>query len=87
MIEIANDTEAAKRDNLRKYNREYYHAHKKESDCQYCSKTFSSLRALRRHQGRNLKCQLTQARQELQQAKGSAAEQQGSQKRATEENA
>ena len=37
---------------LRKYNRDYYHAHKKASDCEHCKKTFSSVSALRRHQGK-----------------------------------
>ena len=35
---------------LRKYNRDYYHAHKKASECEHCKKTFSSVSALRRHQ-------------------------------------
>ena len=35
---------------LRRYNREYYRAHKKASDCEHCKKTFSSVSALRRHQ-------------------------------------
>ena len=46
---------------LRRYNREYYHAHKKASECEHCKKTFSSVRALRRHQVKNLKCKLLQA--------------------------
>ena len=39
-------------DELRKYNRDYYHAHKKASECEHCKKTFSSVSALRRHQGK-----------------------------------
>ena len=46
---------------LRKYNRDYYRAHKKASECEHCKKTFSSVSALRRHQGKNLKCKLLQA--------------------------
>ena len=46
---------------LRRYNREYYHAHKKTSDCEHCKKTFSSVSALRRHQVKNLRCKLLQA--------------------------
>ena len=46
---------------LRKYNRDYYHAHKKTSDCEHCKKTFSSVSALRRHQGQKRKCKLLQA--------------------------
>ena len=46
---------------LRKYNRDYYHAHKKALECEHCKKTFSSVSALRRHQGNNLKCKLLQA--------------------------
>ncbi len=37
---------------LRKYNRDYDHAHKKASECERCKKTFSSVSALRRHQGK-----------------------------------
>ena len=37
---------------LRRYNRDYYHAHKKASECEHCKKTFSSVSALRRHQGK-----------------------------------
>ncbi len=47
---------------LRRYNREYYHAHKKPSECEHCKKVFSSVSALRRHQvKKNLKCKLLQA--------------------------
>ena len=35
---------------LRRYNRDYYQAHKKASECEHCKKTFSSVSALRRHQ-------------------------------------
>ena len=38
-------------DELRKYNRDYYHSHKKASECEHCKNTFSSVSALRRHQG------------------------------------
>ena len=34
---------------LRRYNREYDHAHKKPSECEHCKKIFSSVSALRRH--------------------------------------
>jgi hypothetical protein len=66
----APDSETMKREYLKKYNRDYYHAHKKESDCQHCSKTFSSVSAMRRHQKRNTKCLLIQARRELEQSRG-----------------
>ncbi len=59
-----NEEEAAKQNHveeLRKYNRDYYHAHKKASECERCKKTFSSASALRRHQAKNLKCKLLQA--------------------------
>ena len=46
---------------LRRYNRDYYHAHRKASECDHCKKTFSSVSALRRHQVNNLKCKLLQA--------------------------
>ena len=38
---------------LRKYNRDYYHANKKASECEHCKKTFSFVSALRRHKGEN----------------------------------
>ena len=50
---------------LRKYNRDYYHAHKKASECEHCKKTFSSVSALRRHQGNNLTCKLLQANETI----------------------
>ena len=34
---------------LRRYNRDYYHAHKKASEREHCKKTFSSVNALTRH--------------------------------------
>ena len=47
---------------LRRYNRENYHAHKKKaSECEHCKKIFSSVGALMRHQVNNLKCKLLQA--------------------------
>ena len=46
---------------LRRYNREYYHGHKKASECERCKTVFSSVSALRRHQVKNLKCKLLQA--------------------------
>ena len=46
---------------LRRYNRDYDHAHKKASECVHCEKTFSSVSALRRHQAKNLKRKLLQA--------------------------
>ena len=60
-----NEEEAAKQNHveeLRKYNRDYYHAHKKASECEHCKNTFSSVSALRRHQAeKTLKCKLLQA--------------------------
>ena len=52
--EPLSEEEAAKQQQrimeLRRYNREYYHAHKKPSECEHCHKIFSSVSALRRHQ-------------------------------------
>ena len=46
----------------RRYNREYYHAHKKASECEHCKKVFSNVSALRRHQVKKIiKCKLLQA--------------------------
>ena len=63
--EPISEEEAAKQQQrvaeLRRYNRDYYHAHKKASECERCKKTFSSVNALRRHQAKNLKCKLLQA--------------------------
>ena len=42
---------------LRKYNRDYYHAHKKASECEHCMKTFSRVSALRRHQSKKTQMQ------------------------------
>ncbi len=54
---------------LRRYNREYYHAHKKPSECEHCKKIFSSVSALRRHQVKNLKCKLLQATETIEKLK------------------
>ena len=45
---------------LRRYNREYDHAHKNASECEHCKKILSSVSALRRHRVKNLKCKLLQ---------------------------
>ena len=55
ITETISEEAAAKQkriEELRKYNRDYYHANKKASDCEHCKKTFSSVSALRRHQGK-----------------------------------
>ncbi|MFM7983443.1 MAG: hypothetical protein ACKPKO_29375 [Candidatus Fonsibacter sp.] len=57
---------------LRKYNRDYYHAHTKASECEHCKKTFSSVSALRRHQGKNLKCKLLQSTETIEKFKEKA---------------
>ncbi|MFM7977781.1 MAG: hypothetical protein ACKPKO_00560 [Candidatus Fonsibacter sp.] len=62
--ETISDEAATKQNNIeeiRKYNRDYYHAHKKASECEHCKKTFSSVNALRRHQANILKCRLLKA--------------------------
>ena len=56
---------------LRRYNRDYYHAHNKASECEHCKKTFSSVSALRRHQGKNLKRKLLQATETIEKFKQS----------------
>ena len=60
-----------KLEEFRKYNRDYYHAHKKASECEHCKKTFSSVSALRRHQAKNLKCKLLQATETIEKFKQS----------------
>ena len=57
---------------LRRYNRDYYHAHnKKASEREHCKKTFSSVSALRRHQAKNPKCKLLQATETIEKFKQS----------------
>ncbi|MFM7983593.1 MAG: hypothetical protein ACKPKO_30135, partial [Candidatus Fonsibacter sp.] len=62
-------TKQYKVDELRKYNRDYYHAHKKASECEHCKKSFSIVNALRRHQSKNLKCKLLQATETIEKFK------------------
>ncbi len=52
-------------DALRKYHREYYHRSKQESECEHCSRKFSSDSALVRHQRSAQKCLLLRAKAEL----------------------
>ena len=70
--EPLNEEEAANRQQklaeLRRYNREYDHAHKKASECEHCKKVFSSVSALRR-QVKNLKCKLLQATETIEKLK------------------
>ena len=49
----------------RKYNRDYFHAHKQASICEHCKKSYSSVSALRRHQLRNIRCQLLHKRKTI----------------------
>ena len=60
--EAIKETSQQKLEHVKKYNRDYYHAHKKASECEHCKKTYSSVNALRRHQLRNIKCQLVPER-------------------------
>jgi hypothetical protein len=52
-------------DALRKYHREYYHANKKEGECEHCKSKFSSESALVRHQRSAQKCLLQKLTAEL----------------------
>ena len=56
---------------LRRYNRDDYHAHNKASEREHCKKTFSSVSALIRHQAKNLKCKLLQATETIEKFKQS----------------
>ncbi len=72
--EPLSEEEAAKQQQrimeLRRYNREYYHAHKKASECEHCKKVFSSVSALKRHQVKQkLKCKLLQATETIEKLK------------------
>ena len=69
--EEATAIQKQKLEELRKYNRDYYHAHKKASECEHCKKNFSSISALKRHQGKNLKCKLLQATETIEKFKQS----------------
>ena len=60
--EASNVTAQQKLNRTRKYNRDYYHAHKTASDCEHCNHTFSSVSALRKHKGRNIRCKMLHAR-------------------------
>ena len=53
----------------KEYHREYYHAHKKPTDCEHCKKTFSSVSARNRHPTRNIHCQLQQVREHMEKLK------------------
>ena len=70
---LSEEEEAAKQQQklaeLRRYNREYYHAHNKASECEHCNKVFSSVSALRRHQMKTLKCKLLQATETIEKLK------------------
>ena len=61
--ETIKETSQHKLEHVRKYNRDDYHAHKKASECEHCKKTYASVSALRRHQMRNIKCQLLHERE------------------------
>ena len=52
-----------KLEHVKKYNRDYYHAHKNASECEHCKNTYASVSALMRHQVRNVKCQLIHERE------------------------
>ncbi|MFM7980537.1 MAG: hypothetical protein ACKPKO_14590, partial [Candidatus Fonsibacter sp.] len=45
---------------LRKYNRDYDHAHTNASECEHCKKTASIVSAVRRRQAKHFKCKLMQ---------------------------
>ena len=63
------DLETLKKEWKKEYHREYYHAHKKPTDCEHCKKTFSSVSARNRHQTRNIHCQLQQVREHMEKLK------------------
>lgn len=43
-------------EDIRKYNRDYYHEHKTPCWCEHCEKEFACLSSLRRHKQRSAKC-------------------------------
>ena len=57
----------------RVYSLEYYHAHKKPSQCDCCLKTLSSSSALRRHQRDGLHCKMIKLAKEMEQSNNAEA--------------
>ncbi|MFM7988403.1 MAG: hypothetical protein ACKPKO_54735 [Candidatus Fonsibacter sp.] len=53
--------EQNKVEELKKYNRDYDHAHKKASECEHCKNTFSSVSAFGRHQAKQKKTEVQAA--------------------------
>ncbi len=43
---------------LRAYNRKYYHEHKVPVECQWCKKSFSNQSSITRHLAANQKCKI-----------------------------
>jgi len=69
--ENTTDTLASTRlEHVRKYNRDYYHAHKQLQDCPRCCKIFTSKSALVRHVRNSVKCQFIRNSQELERLRG-----------------
>ena len=53
----------------RTYNQNYYHEKiKKQLTCEHCGATLSRQLALNRHQERSVKCQLTRAKKQVDEA-------------------
>ena len=83
-IQVANDTVVSVRlvkgkpvadiDALRKYHRDFYHANKKDRECEHCTCKFTSQSAFVRHQRRNQKCALLRAKAELEMLRSGQAE-------------
>mgnify|MGYP003350447817 FL=1 len=65
LVEWSEDTDKAERDKIRKYQREYYHAKKQSTTCEFCSGTYASQSGLRKHQNQNVKCQLRQIKKQI----------------------
>ena len=69
--EITTDTLASTRlEHIRKYNRDYYHAHKQLQECPHCCKNFTSKSALVRHLRNSAKCQSIRNNRELERLRG-----------------
>ena len=75
----------AKVKSTRAYNRNYYHRNKTELPCEFCSKIFVCESSLRRHQKRNVKCNLIRARAELQKEREAKAEKEATRQTKAEE--
>ena len=68
--ENVTDTLSTRLEHIRKYNRDYYHAHKQSQECPHCCKIFTSKSALVRHVRNGVKCRFIRNNLELEILRG-----------------